>query len=258
MVVLTLLEKCYSFRWRHFLKIFESTLSSLIEGLEVQFKILGKTGENWIQVEVFGSDVPVVTRYLDLKFGLAPVSLENLNVFEEVRGKIVDARRVGYGLYVDVGVSSPRHIDVLLPLHILRSQLGNGKKLSITNLVEAFALYDNHPLTIQVTSIDRTKGKIEGRLSSSQYSLFEEWVSLDFDRILVLGRPFTEVYRVVKRSNFERDVIKVLPLGFLEQLLLCKLGTEGPGIINGIGSMLPRTPLHCFSPKKARTIREDP
>lgn len=258
MVVLTLLEKCYSFRWKHFLKIFEDTLSPLIEGLEVQFKILGKTRENWIQVEVFGSDVPVVTRYLDQKFGLAPISLKNVNLFEEVRGKIIDARRVGYGLYVDIGISSPRHIDVLLPLHLLRSQLTNGKKLSVTNIVEAFALYDNRPLTIQVTRIDKTKGEIEGRLSTSQYSLFEEWVSLDFDRILVLGRPFTEVHRIIKSSNFERDVIKVLPLGFLEQLLLCKLGTEGPGIIKGIGSMLPQTPLHSFSPKRARTIREDP
>jgi hypothetical protein len=258
MVVLTLLEKCYSLRWKHFLKIFEDTLSPLIEGLEVQFKILGKTRENWIQVEVFGSDVPVVTRYLDQKFGLAPLSLKNVSLFEEVRGKIIDARRVGYGLYVDIGISSPRHIDVLLPLHVLRSQLTNGKKLSVTNIVEAFALYDNRPLTIQVTRIDNTKGEIEGRLSTSQYSLFEEWVSLDFDRILVLGRPFTEVHSIIKRSNFERDVIKVLPLGFLEQLLLCKLGTEGPGIIKGIGSMLPQTPLHSFSPKRARAIREDP
>jgi len=257
MVVLTLLEKCYSFRWRHFLKIFEDTLSPIIENLEIQFKILGKTRENWIQIEVIGSDVPVVTNYLDQKFGLAPISLENLNVFEEIKGKIIDAKRVGYGLYVDIGISSPRHIDVLLPLHVLRSQLADGKKLSVTNLIEAFALYNNHPLTIQVTRIDRAKGKIEGRLSTSQHSLFEEWVSLDFDRILVLGRPFTEVHRVIKNSNTERDVIKVIPLGFLEQLLLCKLGTEGPGIIKEIGSMLPQTPLHCFSPKKTRTILEN-
>jgi hypothetical protein len=156
MVVLTVLEKCYGFRWRRFLKLFEETLSPLVGDLEVQFNILGKTFENWIQVEVIGSDVPVVTRYLDLKFGLAPISLENLNLFNEIRGKIVDAGRVGYGLYVDVGVSSPRHIDVLLPLHVLRSQLADGKKLSVTNIVEAFALYDNRPLTIQVTPLDKS------------------------------------------------------------------------------------------------------
>jgi hypothetical protein len=258
MVVLTVLEKCYGFRWRRFLKLFEETLSPLVGDLEVQFKILGKTFENWIQIEVIGSDVPVVTRYLDLKFGLAPISLENLNLFNEIRGKIVDAGRVGYGLYVDVGISSPRHIDVLLPLHILRSQLADGKKLSVTNIVEAFTLYDNRPLTIQVTRIDTTKGEVEGRLSTSQTALFEEWVSLDFDRVFVLGAPFPEVRRLVRRSQVERDVIKILSLGFLEQLLLCKLGTEGPGLIKGIGSMLPQTPLHCFSPKRARNIREDP
>jgi hypothetical protein len=257
MVVLTVLEKCYGFRWRRFLKIFEDMLSPLVGDLDVQFKILGKTGENWIQVEVIGSDVPVVTHYFKQKFGLAPISLENVNLFNEVRGKIVDAGRVGYGLYVDVGVSSPRHIDVLLPLHVLRSQLANGIKLSVNNIVEAFALYDNRPLSIQVTRIDRAKGEVEGRLSTSQSALFEEWVSLDFDRVLVLGAPFSEVRRIVKRSPVERDVIKILPLGFLEQLLLCKLGTEGPGLIKGIGSLLPKTPIHCFSPKRARIIRED-
>jgi hypothetical protein len=258
MVVLTILEKCYGFRWRHFLQVFEDTLSTHIGGLDVQFKILGKTGDNWIHVEVIGSDVPVVTRYLNQKFGLAPISLENVNLFNEIRGKIIDAGRVGYGLYVDVGISSPRHIDVLLPLHVLRSQLANGKKLSLTNIVEAFTLYDNRPLTIQVTRIDTAKGEVEGRLSTRQSALFEEWVSLDFDRVLVLGAPFPEVQRLVKRSHVERDVIKILSLGFLEQLLLCKLGTEGPGLIKEIGSLLPQTPLHCFSPKRARIIRGDP
>jgi hypothetical protein len=258
MVVLTILEKCYSFRWRHFLKIFEDKLSPLLGGLDVQFKIIGKTGVNWIQVEVIGSDVPVVTRYLNQKFGVAPISLENVNLFKKVRGKIIDAGRVGYGLYVDVGISSPRHIDVLLPLHVLRSQLAKGKKLSINNMIEAFALYDNCPLTIQVMRTDREKGEVEGRLSTSQSTLFEEWVSLDFDRILVLGAPFSEVQSLIKRSQVERDVIKILPLGFLEQLLLCKLGTEGPGLIKEVGSLLPQTPLHCFSPKRARTVRDDP
>lgn len=258
MAVLTVLEKCYGFRWRHFLNVFEDSLSTHIGGLDIQFKILGKTGDNWIQVEVIGSDVPVVTRYLNQKFGLAPISLKNVNLFNEIRGKIVDAGRVGYGLYVDVGISSPRHIDILLPLHVLRSQLANGKKLSITNIVEAFALYDNRPLTIQVTRIDTAQGEVEGRLSTSQSVLFEKWVSLDFDRVLVLGSPFPEVHHLVKSSHVERDVIKILQLGFLEQLLLCKLGTEGPGLIKGIGSLLPQTPLHCFSPKRARIIRGDP
>ena len=258
MAVLTVLEKCYGVHWRPLLRVFEDALTPLVGGLDVQFKVLGRTGDHWIQVEVAGSDGPVATRFLDQTFGLAPLALANVNLFTELRGKTIDAGRVGYGLYVDVGVTSPRRIDVFLPLHVLRSQLADGKKLSIPTLIDAFALYDNRPLTIQVTRIDAAKGEVEGRLSPRQTALFEAWVSLDFDRVLVLGAPFPDVHRLINRSPVARDVIKVLPLGFLEQQLLCKLGTEGPGLIKEIGSLLPQTPLHCFSPKRVRMIRDGP
>ncbi len=258
MVVLTVLEKCYGPRWRLLLQVFKDALTPLIGGLDIQFTVLGRTGNHWIQVEVTGSDDAVATRYLDQTFGLAPLALANIRRFMELRGKILDAGRVGYGLYVDVGITSPRRIDVFLPLHVLRSQLADGHKLSVTTLIDAFALHDNRPLTIQVTRIDATKGAVEGRLSPQQTAVFEEWLALDFDRVLVLGAPFPEVHRLVARSTLAREVINVLSLGFLEQLLLCKLGTEGPGLIKVIGSRLPRTPLHCFSPQRARLIYENP
>ena len=258
MTVLTVLEKCYGPRWRSLLRVFAAALTPLIGGLDVQFTVLGRTGTHWIQVEVTGSDDAVATRYLDQTFGLAPLALANVHRFMELRGKILDAGRVGYGLYVDVGITSPRPIDVFLPLHVLRSQLADGHKLSVPALIDAFALHDNRPLTIQVTRIDAAKGDVEGRLSPRQSAVFAEWVSLDFDRILVLGAPFPEVQRLVTRSPLARDVIKVLSLGFLEQLLLCKLGTEGPGLIQAIGSRLPQMPLHCFSPQRARLIGENP
>ena len=257
MVVLTVLEKCYGSRGSSFLRSFEDSLSSFVEGLEVQVRVLGRTDENWIQVEVSGLDASVVTNYLDQKFGLAPVFFEKVQVFSGFRGKIIDSGKVGYGLYVDVGISLPKHVDVLIPLHVLRSQLANGKKLSITNMVDAFSLYDNFPLKIQVTRIDSAKKEVEGRLSKSQSSVFKEWISLDFERVIILGATFEQVNRVIKKSKVKRDIIKIIQLGFLEQFLICKLGTEGPGIIKKIGPMLPKTPIHCLSPKRIRAILEN-
>lgn len=254
MVRLTLLEKCYGRHWSRFLRIFEDALSSVVQGLEAQVTILGKTSENWIQVEVSGLDTPVVTTYLRQRFGLAPAAIEQVNLFSGFRGKIIDAGKVGYGLYVDIGIAAPRHIDVLIPLHVLRSQLACGKKLSLTQMVEAFTLHDNVPLEIQVTRTNLAQEEVEGRLSARQSARFEEWVSLDFDRIVVLGACFDDVARVIKRVGATRDVIKLIQLGFLEQLLLCKLGTDGPGVITKMGPLFPQTPLHCFSPTRTRNI----
>ena len=254
MVQLTLLEKCYGRHSSRFLPLFGDALSSIVQGLEARVTVLGKTSDNWLQVEVSGQDAPVVTTYLQQRFGVAPTSLEQVTPFSGFRGKIIASGKVGYGLYVDIGIAAPRHIDVLLPLHVLRSQLAYGKKVSLTQLVDAFTLYTNLPLEIQITRTDPDQEEVEGRLSTRQSARFEEWLSLDFDRILVLGARFDDVTRVVKRVGAIRDVIKIIQLGFLEQLLLCKLGTDGPGVITKMGPWFPQTPLHCFSPTQARTI----
>ncbi len=253
MVRLTLLEKCYGRHSSRFLALFGDVLSSVTQGLEARVTVLRKTRDNWLQVEVSGQDAPMVTTYLHQRFGVAPTSLTQVTPYSEFRGKIISSGNVGYGLYVDIGIAVPRHIDVLLPLHVLRSQLACGKKLSLLQLAETFTLYDNFPLKIQVTGIDQDQEEVEGRLSTRQSAHFEEWVSLDFDRIVVLGAHFDDVTRAINRVGALRDVIKIIHLGFLEQLLLCKLGTDGPGVIAKIGPWL-QTPLHSFSPTRARTI----
>jgi hypothetical protein len=80
---------------------------------------------------------------------LAPISFEKLRLSSELRGRIVDSGKVGYGLYVDIGVSSPEIVDALIPLHTLRKQLVEDKKLSIHKIIEAFCLYDNLPLKVK-------------------------------------------------------------------------------------------------------------
>ncbi|MFH0897452.1 MAG: DUF2110 family protein [Candidatus Bathyarchaeota archaeon] len=54
----------------------------------------------------------------------------------------------------------------------------------------------------------------------------------------------------LKRSGIQRDIAKVEELGFLEYSLLCKLGTDAPGVIKALGRYLPAVPLYAFSPRK--------
>jgi hypothetical protein len=51
-----------------------------------------------------------------------------------------------------------------------------------------------------------------------------------------------------------RDVIRVDRLGFFECSIICKLGTEAPGIISRLGNLLEGVPLYAFSPKKIKSF----
>jgi len=256
MVTLTLLEKIYGPEEDEALRSFQNFLSSFSSGLEAEVKIVGKTEKGWVQVDVSGSDTVVVTNYLSQKFGLAPVSLENLKVPSELGGRVVDSGRVGYGLYVDVGISSPQVVDVLIPLHVLRRQFVGDKKLSTRKIIEDFCLYDNFPLRIKLTRINMDKKEIEAELSEDQLATFQNWLSLGFDRVIALGASLELIRYALERSGSTRDVIRVDKLGFLEYSLLCKLGTEAPGIINRLGHLLPRIPLHAFMSRKIKTLLE--
>lgn len=254
MVTLTLLEKIYGLEEDRSFRSLQKHLSSFSSGLEAKIKVLGKTEQNWIQVEVSGSDSVVATNYLNQKFGLAPSSLEELKVQSELQGKIVDSGKIGYGLYVDVGVSASKKRDVLVSLYVLRKQLFEDEKLSIHMIIEAFCLHDNFPLRIKMTRIAIDKSKMEAELSEAQLTAFKNWVSLGLDRVIVLGASPDQIEYAIKKSGSMRDVIRVDRLGFFECSIICKLGTEAPGIISRLGNLLEGVPLYAFSPKKIKSF----
>jgi len=249
MATLTLLEKFYGPAEEDGLKFFQRFLFSVSSGLEASVKIADKTRRNWIQVEASGSDVTVLTNYLAQKSGLAPVSFDKLACPSELRGRIIDAGKVGYGLYVDIGVSSPETVDALIPLHTLRKQLVEDRKISTHKIIDAFCLHDNLPVKIRLTKITPDK-KLEAELSDEQLTLFHNWLSSGLERIIALGVSSEMIENALKKSDSARDIIKIERLGFLEQALLCKLGTDAPGMINKLGRHLPRIPLYAFSSKK--------
>ena len=159
---------------------------------------------------------------------------------------------MGYGLYVDVGIPVPRKVDLLVPLHVLRKQLFKDKKVSMRKIREAFCLHDNFPLKVKLTRIIIDKSEAEAELSEVQLAAFNNWISLGLDRVIVLGASLEQLEYVIKKSGSLRDIIRIDQLGFFEHLLLCKLGTEAPGIISRIGTLLQGVPLYAFSPKKIK------
>ena len=248
MPTVTVLEKLYGSGSP---ETFEKLYSGLVSGLEVQLSFAGTTDRGWIQIEVSGEDETAALSLLDREIGLAPVSLDNLKKFSVMQGKVVFSGKSKKELYVDLGVSSPKVSDAVLSGKRLCAQLADGKEIPLQELVELFCLYDNMPLEVKIVQgVEEGNKNVEAGLSEAQFSLFSRWVRCRFDRLIILGSLFYDVERAVKFSRHSRDIIKVESLGVLEQVVLCKLGTDAVGLIPKLGRYLKSSVLVPFSPKK--------
>ena len=250
MVKLTLLEKLYGSNWFRAKRHIQKRLFSVASGLNIFISKIGKTPRGWIQIEVTGEDIIVFKNYLKKTYGIAIEELQQIGVTNKIRGKIVDSGRIGYGIYVDIGLTSPKTIDALVPLYKLRNQLLDGRRLSVKEILKNYCLYDNIPLEINITKVDNENMKIEAELTKNQIMRYRKWFDTDLDRVIVIGATADIVNEAIKRSRVSRDVEKIITVGILEQSIICKKGTEAPGIITKIGPNLPKVSLRAFSSKK--------
>jgi len=248
MPTVTVLEKLYGSGSP---ETFEKLYSGLVSGLKVQLGFAGTTDRGWIQLEVSGEDETAALSLLDREIGLAPVSLDKLKKFSVMRGKIIFSTESETELYVDLGVFSPKVSDAVLSGKRLCAQLADGKEVSLQELVELFCLYDNLPIEVKIAEdVEEANKNVEAVLSEAQFSLFSRWVRCRFDRLIILGSLFSDAERAVKLSRHSRDIIKIESLGVLEQVVLCKLGTDAVGLIPKLGRYLKSAVLVPFSPKK--------
>jgi len=230
---------------------FEKLYSGLVSGLNVQLRFAGTTDRGWINLDVSGDDETAALSLLDREIGLAPVSLDTLKKFSVMRGKVVFSGKSEKQLYVDLGVFSPKVSDAVVSGKRLCAQLADGKEVPLQKLVELFCLYDNVPLEVKIAEGAEAANKnVEAGLSEAQFSRFSGWVRCRFDRLIILGSLFYDVERAVKFSRHSRDIIRIESLGVLEQVVLCKLGTDAVGLIPKLGRYLKSAVLVPFSPKK--------
>jgi len=238
---------------------FETVLSSLCKGLRVRLRVVDKTSRGWIQTEVSGEDETAALHFIDREIGLAPISVDKLKKFSVVRGRVVFSGKSKNELCVDVGIFSPETYDAVIPLQTLQAQLSDGMKFPLQRLIELFCFYDNLPLKVKIASgVDAQKKLVEAELSEAQFSRITQWIRSRLDRLLVLGAPFSDVEHAVRASGHFRDVVKIEPLGLLEQAVLCKLGTDASGLIPKLGHLLPNAILAPFCPRKIRQLIDRP
>jgi hypothetical protein len=252
-----ILQKIYGPRRQRCAQTLLQELRSSASGLEVEISLAGQTERGWARIDVKGTDEVVACNHLRQRFGIAPRAIEDLKSRSLVMGLAIEAGKVGYGLYVDVGFAQTPYVDALIPLHTLRSQIADGTKASTHTILETYCIVDNFPLTLRINRVDQT-GKIEAEFSDRQISVFERWFEDGLDRVLAFGIPKKDIDEALTATQLKRDVVKVEQLGLFEHALLCKLGTEGVGVIARLGNSLRGIPLHAFSPIKARALSGSP
>jgi len=251
MPTVTLFAKAYNTRR---LDNFDRNLKSTLEGLKVEVKTCGATARGWIQVSVSGEDENVALRYLDDRIGLCPASVENVNRFSTIKGRITNLDKSRNELRVDMGVFSPSILDAVIPLARLQAQLVDGRKVSLKEMVELFGFCENLPFTVKIDSVDGEKSLIESEVAEKQRRQYIAWAELLLDRLFILGTSLSGIELAVEEAGFDRDVVNVEPLGGFEYAVVCKLGTDAVGLIPRIGKNLRNASLAVFSPRRIFTF----
>ena len=224
-----------------------NVLSREASGLRVDWEIAAP--QQWIQVRARGEDAEPFLNLLREKFGEAPVLRSRVELWDLRKGFITGSGRVGFGVYVDLGILEPSRKDALYPLHRMRAQLADGASKSSREILQDQGLADYFPVEVVVTDLQGENVTVE--LSDKTRDQLLKWNKLLFDRVIAVGIDRDYAEKIVRSANLGLDVIKIETLSLLVQCLVCKLDTDAPGVIAKIGNRLRGVSLTAFrSPAK--------
>jgi len=247
MPTLTLQAKAYT---NFHLKHVENFLKSTLKDLKVEIQILGSIGHGWIRVSISGEDEKVAIHYLDKEIGFCPTSIDNLQQFSVIKGRLLDVEKSKNELYIDIGVFSPTMINATIPLRHLQTQLVDGRKLALKKIIKLFGFCKNLPLLVKIYKINKEKNEIEAILSENQLNLYDKWIKSLLDRLIILDVGQNEIQQALRKTQIIRDIVQIENLGLFEHAVVCKLGTDAAGLIPKIGKTLRNATFNIFASKK--------
>lgn len=226
---LVILEKVYGDR-SGFKKL-NRKLNSLIGDLEISWK-LSITQKQWVKVNLEGEDEEISANLLREEFGEVPYKLRNIEEGEIYRGRFVDLGKIGYGVYADIGVFTPKPKDALIPLYYLKEEFGDK---AVRKMIKDFGWVNNLPVEVEIRRVEFGTREIEAQFTDGQLKRFKSWLSDGYDKLFIAGTTSERVEEALINTGHSRDVRRIEELGLMETMLILKRGTQAPGIIKAVG-----------------------
>ncbi|MCL7417404.1 MAG: DUF2110 family protein [Halalkalicoccus sp.] len=127
-------------------------------------------------------------------------------------------------------------LDAGRPVRIPTAELGLGQGRP-AQLVERFGLVQHLPMRFVYG------GESDSRLADEERDRLYEWTR-GTGRVNVNNATRGEVRATVNRAGHAKDIVTVERLGLLEQSVVCREGTDPPGLLSAIGPHL-TSELRC-------------
>lgn len=241
-----------------FIKTFQNIIKERIpQDLDVEITDIQFRNDERLFIELQGKRKADVEFTINVLKELTGQTYEAHNVPKntQVMGFLRKVGKVGFGLFVDIGIENP-YKEVLIPLHVLREQLAGGQTVALSELIKGYGFQENFPLPVNITSIIdpySRKPKYEARIADPFINQVKEWVSWGLDIIFSIGEARQMVKRTIAKRGHSIDIYEIYRLGPLEMAVICNQGTTGPGLIAHIGKFLP----HCrLSTMRAASLQK--
>ena len=241
-----LLQKRGKVEDRDFQSQLQTAIRSIIGNLSATATFSSFTKEGWVTLSVTGEDTEVVTELLSQNLGTISEDASSGVLHGNYRGIVENLS--ASGLEVDVGIERPRPALVSVKLSSLQAQLADGQKISTRRIADCYCILPQTPISVRVTH--SSLGEFEGWLADSQISHFSRWINSGLERIQVFNCLPTHLDFAIRKAQLERDIISSEQLSLTVQSMACKVGTNAIGLIPRVGSVLRKSELVPFIPRR--------
>ncbi len=229
-------------------------LRELATGLDASARVEGFTGNGFIRIRMEGSDSEVLTELVKRQLHVAPEDISQLEVGDNFKAYVKAINQKNESLEVEIGPVSA-HVKCEINRYALAAQLCDGRSVPVERIARTYCIQEEVPILSRITQIDRHRKQLEAWISDDQIARFENWRRQRFHRIIAIGDFRERLSEAIRISRVERDVIDIEELAFTASSLVCKLGTEAPGIIAKIGRHIGKVRLHAFLPERLDEMR---
>ncbi|MHA1519020.1 MAG: DUF2110 family protein [Promethearchaeota archaeon] len=240
-----------------FLTTFQRVLEQRIpEDIEVKIKKIEFRIDDRISIHLTGNNADELKFVASIFKELTgeTMNANNIPKRKPVVGQLTSVGKVGFGLFLDVGIEGPSK-EVLIPLFRLRQQLVKGEKKSTPEIIELYGFIDHMPVEIEITKITyekKGKPKIEGEFSERFLKFLHLRVHERYEVIFTTGVSRQMVKKTIAKRGHTVDIVQIDRIGPLETAVICKPGTTAAGIIAHIGQFIPHCRMSIFKPLKVQ------